>query len=251
MPGEWLAQLPDDLKTHESLTGYETLGDFANAHIETLGKVSEFDGKTAEFDGKITDLKARLENSIPKLADQSSDEEKAAYYEALGVPTDPNAYEFPKGENVEHDEKMIEWARGIFHEANLTAEQGATISQAWDGFVQGLMEADKEAAIASVKAAADALKTEWGADFDKNMKITERGYQAFDKLVPGFGDLLDVEIAPGVKLGNDGRMMKMFLTLGNAVGDDFSFPVGNPPGQPPEGGGGFQSIYKVPNPPKL
>ena len=30
MAGEWVAQLPGDLQTNESLTAFPTLGDFAN-----------------------------------------------------------------------------------------------------------------------------------------------------------------------------------------------------------------------------
>ena len=254
MPGEWLAQLPDDLKTNETLTGFETLGDFAKSHLETVGKVSAFDGKTTEYEGKITDLNTRLENSIPRLADDSDDAAKAAYRKALGVPDSADGYEFTKADGVEHDEKMLGWAKDVFHQAGLSAEQANSVSQAWDKFMpemgQAMADAEEADRLAGVETAETALKEEWKGDFDKNKELTKRGYDAFEKAAPGFKDLLDsVDVKDGLKLGNDPRMLKVFFAIGKAIGDDFSFPSGKPPGTPPQDGkGGLQTIYKDKNP---
>lgn len=248
--GEWVSQLPGDLQTNEAFTSHATIGDLASNHLDVLGKVSEFEGKTTEYEGKITDLSTQLENSIPKLAEGADDAAIAAYHKSLGVPEAPADYEFPAADGVEHDEKMLEWAKDTFHAANLNNDQASTISQAWDGFVKGLDDAQKEAEAEGIKVAETALKGEWKADFDKNIEVTKRGYQAFEKVVPGFEELLAVEIAPGVRLGNDARMLKVFYDIGQRVGDDFSLPEARPKGQTPPAGG-FQSLYtKSPEPPK-
>lgn len=248
--GEWISQLPGDLQTNEAFTAHETIGDLANAHLEMAGKVNEFEGKTSEYEGTITDLNTRLENSIPKLGEDATDDDRTAFYKAFGVPEDPAEYVFPETEGVEHDEQMLTWARETFHAAKLNPDQAATISKAWDGFMVGMSEAEKQATADGIKAAEETLKGEWKADYDKNIKVTERGYQAFEKVVPGFAELLAVEISPGVKLGNDARMLKVFHDIGQRVGDDFSLPAGRPQGQAGKAGG-FSSIYtKSPEPPK-
>lgn len=252
MPGEWLAQLPDDLKENETLTTFDTLGDLAKSHVETVGRVSELDGKATEYEGKITDLETRFANTIPRLTEESTDEEKAAYYKALGVPEDPTEYEFPKTDGIEHDENMLTWARQTFKDANLNTEQAAKVSQAWDAFMGKMDEANEKAVVDGIKGAETTLKEKWKADYDKNIAFTEKGYQAFEKIAPGFKELIDnTEVSAGIKLGNHPIMSEVFHAIGKAVGDDFSFPGSKPPGVPPDKTGGLQSIYKTPNPPSV
>ena len=51
MPGEWMAQLSDDLKENEALTSFETLSDLASAHLENVGKLSDLDGRATTLEG--------------------------------------------------------------------------------------------------------------------------------------------------------------------------------------------------------
>jgi len=184
-----------------------------------------------------------------KPGENATPEEQAAYHKALGVPESADGYEFPKGEGVEHDDKMIGWAKETFKSANLSVEQGAAISQAWDGFMQGMEQAQKEAEEQGVKDADEALKTEWKSDYDKNIAETQRGYQAFEKVVPGFAEFLARTTDGGMSVGNNPMMLKAFHAIGQAIGDDFSVPSGVPrqESDKPEG---FSSIYKTPNPSK-
>lgn len=219
MAGEWMAQLSDDLKANEAFTGHETLSDFAKAHLNTLGQVSELDGKAKEFEGKVSDLEGRLANSIPKLGDKPTDDEISAYRLALGIPDKAEDYDFPSGDGVEHDEQMISWAQKVFHEAGLSKEQGALIGQAWDGFVKGLVEQQEQSSAEAIKAASDKLKEEWGADFDKNMEFTKRGWQKFtDNEFDQFVDETGI--------GNHPTLIRFIFKIGQAMGEDFSGPSG-------------------------
>lgn len=241
-PG-WVAALPDELKGNDWIKGFQKPGDFAK---------SALDLKT-----KSETLETRMQGAIFKPGKDAKPEEVAAYRQALGVPDSPDKYDFPKAEGVEHNEQMTTWARGVFHKYGVPQEAAAGITQEWDSFMQAMgasmQEANDAAAAQAVKTAEEALRTEWKQDFDKNLELTKRGYAAFDKLVPGFTELLQsVESAKGVKLGNDPRMSKMFKVIGDAISDDGSFPgfkapSGNAQGGP---GDGLASMYKVPNPPR-
>src|ERR1700691_545729 len=80
---EWTASLPADLKDNKAFSSYKTIGDLAKDHLALADKVKEFDG-----------LKAKLEDSIPKLPDDASDEERTIYFNALGRPEKAEEYEF-------------------------------------------------------------------------------------------------------------------------------------------------------------
>ncbi len=222
MAGEWIDQLPSDLKGNEAFTVFETLGDFAKAHLDTAGKVTELDGNATELTGKVTDLEGRVANSIPKLSETSTPEEKAAFFKALGVPEKSTDYEFSAADGVEHDPKMIEWAKGIFHKANLNADQAGVISAGWDGFVTEMGKAQKLVQEEAVKEANEKLKTEWGSDYDKKLELTKRAFthfsgEEFDKFLVDTG------------IGNHPAFIKAFHAIGAAMGEDFS-PQGKGPG---------------------
>ena len=238
----WTAALPDEQKGNEYVKTFEKPGDFVQASLDL---------KT-EHEG----LKAKMDGAIFKPGEDATDDEKSAYRDAMGIPESAEGYEFPKTEGVEQDPKMMEWAAGVFHEAGVSKDAAAHISQQWDGFMQSMeqamADADLQAEKDGVATAEAALKEKWGADYDQNIKTAERGYQAFEKAVPGFAELLATELPSGIRLGNHPLMTEIHNVIGKAIGDDLSMPTGNPPRQPADDktGGGLKSIYKTPNPEK-
>lgn len=227
MAGEWLAQLPEDLKANEAFTSFETLGDFGKAHIETLGKVKDLDGKAKDLEGKVTDLTGKLANTIPKLSEKSTDEEKAAYYKAVGRPDKAEQYEFPKTDGVEHDPKMISFAQGAFHKAGLSKEQAGIIAGAWNGFVAGLAHADKEARDKAKGDAEKALKTELGGE-EKYKEAVALAGRVWKKFSNSEFDAFCNE----TKIGNDARLIRFVIAAAKLTGEDTS-----PQGSNREGGG--------------
>jgi hypothetical protein len=220
-PG-WIAQVPDDLKSNKILTSYKTVGDFAKAHIDTLGKVELLEGRVA--------------SSIPKLSEKATDDEKAAYYKALGVPDAPDLYEFPKGEGVEHDPVMIKWAQGVFHEAKLSAEQAKLIGQKWDMFVNEMASAQMEAVDRATTAAKESFDKKWGKDAPARLELVRRFYAK----VTGADKFNE-------KYGNDFEAIDFISEVAKAVGDDFI-----PPRAPARSGKDAPGIIydKSPPPPK-
>ena len=225
MSGEWAAQLAGDLKENEAFTGLETITDFGNRHLETLGKVSELDGSVKTLEGEKTDLEGRLANSIPKLGEEPNEEQVTAYRNAMGIPEKPEDYEFPPTEGVEHDETTTNWARGIFHQAGLTKEQGALISQSWDALLAGIEKAEGEAREKAEKEADDKLRAEWGAGYDGNLELIRRGWKHFtDSEFDAF--------AKETGIGNNPLLIRFIFKIGKAMGEDFTPPATPRPGDP-------------------
>ncbi len=215
MAGEWLQQLPEDLRTNEAFTGHATLGDFAKSHLDAQGKLKEFDGKVKENEGKIGDLEKKLGNTIPKLPENATDQEKEVFYLALGKPEKSEEYEFPEEGEVKHDEKMVSWARDTFHKANLSKEQGKTISQLWDGFIQEMSKSEIATREKERVEAETKLKTELGDKYDGTVEMVKRVWK---KLSDSEFDTFANE----TKIGNDTRMIRFVMNVAKKIGSDAS-----------------------------
>lgn len=201
----WRAALPDEYKNHDFVKTFTKPGDFVKSALEI---------KT-ERDG----LKTKMDGAIFKPGEGAKQEEISAFYKSLGVPEKSADYEFPKGEGVEHDENMISWARDTFHKANLTKDQAGVISQAWDGFIQGMANAKDESNKKAVEESTKQLKAEWGADYDKNLEFTKRGWKKFT-------DTEFDKFCEETGTGNHPLLIKFIHKIGKAMGEDFS-PAGS------------------------
>jgi hypothetical protein len=197
----WRAALSDEFKEHE--------------FVKTFTKPTDFVKSALEIKTERDSLKTKLGEAIFKPGENAKPEEIAAYRKALGVPESPDEYEFPKGEDVEHDENMISWAKGLFHKVGLTKEQGSVISQSWDGFIKGLVEAENAEAEKAKSEAETKLKGEWGADYTKNVELTRRAYKHFGG--DEFAAFLDES-----GMGNNAALIKVFYAVGKAMGEDWS-----------------------------
>jgi hypothetical protein len=94
-------------------------------------------------------------------------EQQEAFYNALGRPASPDAYDFGLGPEIKVDEGFKTWAQQTFHKTGVTADQAKAIVGAWQTFqadYAGQMQAQMQV---QDKAAIDALKQEYGAGFDK------------------------------------------------------------------------------------
>ena len=225
MAGEWREQLPADLKTNEAFTSFDSLGDFGKGYLDVSGKLKESEGKVKSHEGEITTLKGKLENSIAKLPDDASEEERKVYYEELGVPQDASEYEFPEGDGIKHDEKTVKWARDTFHAAHLTKDQAKVIGQQWDQFIGGLVKADVEAIQKANEKADTQMKAELGTAYEGRVELAKRFLRKHLKDDAELNSILmDVPKQP---LATDARFIRMILKFAAATGEDFT-----PPGTP-------------------
>jgi hypothetical protein len=206
----WRAALPDEFKEHDGVKDYAKVGDFVKDHLQIKADAEQF--KTDH-----DTLKTKLETAIFKPGEDATPEEISAYRKVMGVPDAPEGYEIPKSEDVEHDEKMLSWFRAEAHKAGLSQEQVAAFVPAWDSFVTGLGKELAEGAEDSAKKAEESLKAEWGADYDKNVEFTRRGFEHFvgeDDEMKGYLN--------ETGRGNDPVLIKFIHKVGLAMGEDWS-----------------------------
>lgn len=210
--GDWRDQLPQDLRGNEVFTSFKgTLGDFAKGHLDTLGRVKDFEGKVA--------------NSIPKLSDKSTPEEISAYRKATGVPDKPEEYEFPQTEGTENSPEMIAWGQKTFHELGLPKDVAQKLGGKWNAFVAGMVEAESKM--------AEEEKVENEKKFRAEFK-TEEEYKAGYKLTKRFWNkVMGTDFDEAYKEAEAWQVpvfMRALFIIAKKTGEDFSPPGGQSTG---------------------
>lgn len=154
----WRAGLPDDLKTNEAFVPYKTVGDFAKAHLDTAAKAKDYEGK--------------LGNSIPKLGENATPEERSQFFNSLGRPEKPEGYQLEDGTR-EKEDILNPWKQD-FHELGLTASQAKGLKAKWDGRVNSMVEQHNAKIQTEIAEAQTKLKTELGDKYDASIELAQR-----------------------------------------------------------------------------
>lgn len=215
----WLAQLPADLKVNETLTKYPTIGDLGKTHLDVLGKVKELEGKTAELEGS-------LKNVIPKLPENPTKEQTEAYLTAIGRPSKPEEYEFPKEEGTEHSPEMVSWAQKTFFEAGLSKQQAAMLGKEWNGFIKNMVEGENAESEKQKVENEKAFRAEFKTDdeYKAGYELTKRFWNKITKT--NFDEAYKEADAWQVPM-----FMRFIFLVAKATGEDTS-----PQGAHPQGG---------------
>src|SRR5208337_609870 len=200
----WRAGLPDDLKQNTDLVNYKTVGDFTKDALSWKGKVSELEGK--------------LGDSIPKLPDDATDEDRNTYLDALGRPPKASEYEFD-GEDKNAPEWTNFW-KDNFHQLGLTKAQAKALSTQFNGQMQKIVDAHNTALKAEMTVAEQKLRTEMGDKYDTNVELAKRMYS---KQLETEFDADFADASPKACFG----MVRLLLKMAALAGEDTSPQGGN------------------------
>jgi macrodomain Ter protein organizer (MatP/YcbG family) len=211
----WVAQLPADLRDNPSFTSYKTIGELAKTHLSMTEKAKEAES-----------LKAKLSDSIPKLTEDATDEEKADYYNRLGRPEKADGYEF-SDDNL--DKKTVAWAKETFFKAGLTKDQAKAVEGSWNGYVKSMVDAELETRQKERETAEAKLKSELGDKYDASIELVRRFWKKHTN------DELDTFVNE-TKIGNDPRLIRLLVSIAKSTGEDTS-PAGSPSRQQSGRGG--------------
>jgi hypothetical protein len=147
---------------------------------------------------------------LPKPDDAAAWE---GVWNRLGRPAKPEEYELPLPAGDQGE--FAKTAAGWFHKAGVPKSAAQAVAKAWNDHMEGYVRQQAEQARAKADGELNALKTEWGNDFDKNAEIGRRGLAEYGKKAGlDDNDLKNIEDALGT-----GKMLKMFHTLGLTLGE--------------------------------
>lgn len=177
----WMSQIGDitkDKGAAEKLGKFAKLSDLAHAYLKLEGEQG---------------------NSLVKPGDDASDEEREAFYKALGKPESADKY------SIEGDEAKL--FREIAYKNNLTDEQAkslfASLKEAGENAVAQQQAAFKQQA----KATQDALIAEYGKDYQTKIEMLKRGVATYG------GQEVSAALQQAGLLANP-AIVKMFIRLG-------------------------------------
>lgn len=220
-PG-WLAGLPADLRDNEAFKSHRTVGDFAKAHLATAEKAKS--------------LEARLSNSIPRLSENATQEERDVYFNSLGRPEKAEGYEF--AEDKANPETMLPWKKD-FHELGLTKAQAKGLKDKWDARLNALVD-KHNADIQKMNTEAESkLKAEWGDKYEANVQLAQRFWKKetdseLDKVFEGASQAQRLGVA------------RFIFRMAAKTGEDTSLPGS---GQRPSQSGPAALTYEKSNMP--
>lgn len=151
---------------------------------------------------------------LPVPDENASDEEKQEFRQsalkALGLPDDPSEYEWSPPEEVELDSEKHEEAKQKLHELGLTKDQFQGVMDLYAGEIQNSVEQAQQNQEQERKETTEALREEWGDEFDKRLDRAQKQIQK-----AGLGERLKE-----LGLGNNKEVLKMFEQAARATSED-------------------------------
>lgn len=215
---EFLKDVPADISADPSLKDIKDVAGLAKSYVNSqkmLGSRIAIPGETA------------------------TEAERNEFYAKLGRPEKPDAYEF-KDDGLPNEiygrQEILQTMRTSMHKHGLSKKQAEAIFADYTALMHGNITKLSEEATGKKTAAVEALKKEWGGNYDKNLAIAKAAFKKFGA---------DPELTKFVddsRLGDHPGFIKLFQAIGAAVGGDKLIEGGG------AGGGGTtaeQAIAKI------
>jgi hypothetical protein len=195
--GSWLDGLSDDMKGVVANKGWQNPGDVVKGYknLEQLAR-------------------GNPESLVRIPATDADPKDWENYYNKLGRPEDPANYELPE---------TADWARETFHKLGLTDSQAKGLISALQEKATGAEEEATHAYNVKQTADIDALKDDWGAAYEQNVRLAMRAARTIGLTEE---DIDAIEDAKGY-----GATIRIMHKIGAKLSED-SFEGGDPLGNP-------------------
>jgi hypothetical protein len=220
----WRAGLPADIRDNEAVVPFKTVGDFAKAHIETATKAKEYEGKLA--------------NSITKLGDNATPEERDKFYNQLGRPEKSDGYEF-----VGEDKAAPEWTKAYkdaMYKMGVPKAMAKELSEFNNNMINQMVEQHNAKILKENSEAAATLKTELGDKYDASVALVSRLWKEWSKSEKEFDKAFATETSQ-----NRTAIMRFMLTVAAKTGEDSSLKASGQRTEAPKSGYDL-SVFKLP-----
>ena len=167
---------------------------------EKAGKLSKFE-KLSDLASAYIEAEGKLGSSIVKPGENASDEERRAFYKALGVPDAADKY------SIEGDGDDVKMFREMAFKNNLTDEQAKAFYKSLQEVGNNTIAAQKAAFAQQAQDTQAALQKEYGKDYQTKIGMLKRGVATYG------GEKMGAKLQQAGLLG-DYDVVKMFILLG-------------------------------------
>lgn len=161
------------------------------------------------------------------LPDNATDEQKAEWRKANGIPDKPEGYQLPKINGFDWSDADKEVAQDFFGsaiEANMSQAQAEKVFNWYAGRMQDIQAKQYEADTNARAALEDELRAEWGPEYRQNVKMLAR----YAEKIPGAGaDILAARLPDGRRLGEVPEFVKDLVERARDHYGDSSFIAGD------------------------
>ncbi len=203
-PDDWRAQMADgDAKAARLLERYRS--------PDAVGKA-------------LLSAQQRIRSGDVKLrpGPDASQEQLAEWRLERGIPQTPDDYDVPilldgKYEDLdEFGKASIDAFRGTFHELDMPPEHAEKIMSVANDVALRQMERQAETDAMRQEEAEDSLRTEWGADYRKNIALNAQFMQ--DRLGDDWQSFVTARTPEGLRLADDPKFNTFINQLARAEG---------------------------------
>jgi hypothetical protein len=195
---DWLDAIDPDNSAFARTKGWEDLDAIIRSYqnLESL-LGNERAGRTVVLPGGEDDAEALSE-----------------IYDRLGRPAAAEGYELERS-GAPADEPLLDWYRGIAHDAGLSQRQAAALFDAWGVMAATQAEALNRKAQAERDSTREALREKWGPRYETKLASAQRAVRRF-----GGDQAAALEQAIG-----HGAMTEFLARIGEALRED-ALPAG-------------------------
>lgn len=209
----WRADLSEDLRDHPALGGFDDVAALAREHVHLQKLIGR--------------------KGILPPDENASEEDYARYYDALGRPSDPSAYdlsEIERPEGLPWNEEIESEMLARMHAAGLTNDQARALVKDYVDLQAGSWTELQAAQSRGLESATQALRSEWGPDFDARLDVANRAFaMAFGENID---DVRQIRLADGSFLGDHPHMVRAFAAIGAKMSEAEFVGDGAVPGGP-------------------
>jgi len=204
-PAPGPAAFPDDWR--EQIAGEDT------AMLNELKRVES----VAALAKRVVDQRAVIAKGLKPMTitSESTDEEIAAYREAVGIPTEVDQYNVQFSENItpsERDTALLGTFKEAAHGANLTEEQSQGLLLWYEDVVEAEAQDRAEQAVARRNETSEALREEWGGDYAGNLNAVKTFMQQ-NLGEEAQTELAQMQFVDGTYLGDNVHFLRLLAPL--------------------------------------
>ncbi|EML1597802.1 hypothetical protein RVY52_002541 [Burkholderia cenocepacia] len=191
--------------TGEPAGGAAATGTTATTSDPVAAATTQTDGATTTTEG--------AQDSAPAWLQSIADADLRQFVEAKGFKDVGDAVKAMRELEAKHaapasvedyqlgDGDFAKTAATWFHEAGIPTDAAKALAAKWNGYVSEQNTAADAARLAKGEAELTTLKSEWGADYDKNVELGRQAMRKFgvsgeviDKLAGASGDAATIKV---------------------------------------------------------
>lgn len=191
----WLDNLPEDLKSNESLQKFKSVEDLAKSYVHAQSLIGR--------KGVI----------VPSSDDDPGWDQ---VYQALGRPDSPDGYELERPEVEHYDEELEKQFRQVAHQAGLSKRQVAQLYRWYLDNYQAKVKEIEQFVQQRRQQAEEVLRKEWGKAYEAKLEAARRVWREFTP--ENEREAVLEELSRG--LGDSPALIKVFARIAEALGED-------------------------------